>query len=212
MGGSLAVIGTFYQRHENTPLIAAALRAQTRRPDELWLIGEGDDDVAVMREQDWGCDARFVILPTPRDGNGRYAVIPYSHKINHALDRTSAEYVVYLDNGSLPAPRKYEAMAAALDSDPTIGAVYCGQHRTGVVDSFSHADRMVEDAYCVLNYTQVMHRRTVDRWTLEMRHADPDLADALFWRSLHATLGPFHPVAGGVLDEHHIADYKAAGL
>lgn len=211
MGGSLAVIGTFYKRHENTPLIAAAIRAQARKPDELWLIGEGDDDAAVMREQDWGCEPRILVLPTPRNGD-RYAVIPYSYKINHALDRTAAEYVVYLDNGSLPAPGKYAAMVAVLDREPTVGAVYCGQHRTGVVDVVSEANRIVEDAYCVLNYTQVMHRLTADRWTLDMRHADPDLADALFWRSLHETLGSFHPVEGGVLDEHHIAAYKAAGI
>lgn len=211
---TLAVIGTFYQRHENTPRIAAAIRAQTRQPDELWLMCEGEDDAAAIEAEDWGSALVNVLVePTPRAENGRYAVIPYSNKINMALGLTGADYIVYLDNGSLPHPEKYEHMAALLDADPTVGATYCGQHRTGYAEVNAYADGVVADAYCRLNYTQVMHRWTDDRWTLDMAHADPDLADAIFWRSLHASLGAFHPVAPGLLlDEHHIPSEKAAGI
>lgn len=211
---SLAVIGTFYRRWENTHALARAMNGQTRAVDDLWLMAEDGEDRHVLNGCLWRADAlHLVTLPTPRADDGQYAVIPYSHKINYALDRTQADYVVYLDNGSMPHPDKYRLMAKALDENPSWGAVYCGQRRTGYAPVDAHADGVVGDAYCRLNYTQVMHRRTSDRWTLDMAHANPDLADALFWRSLHASLGAFYPVAPGtLLDEHHIPSPKASGL
>src|SRR6185369_7701901 len=113
-----------------------------------------------------------------------------SHKINWALDRTEADLIVYLDNGSLPAPGKFAAMVPVAESS---GAAYCRQLRTGhTPGEYPTVKGAIDDAYCVLNYTQVMHRRTDDRWSLDMRNATPiDIADALFWRELHKSIGPF---------------------
>lgn len=210
----LAVIGTFYGRHERTPdLVTRVMVESTRSPDEFWIMCEGPDDAAAVPDAA-AADERvnLHILPTPTNGDG-YAVIPYSHKINWALDRTTADAIVYLDNGSMPHVLKYEVMARTLEQDVAIGAVYCGQRRTGFREVEHHAELPIADAYCVLNYTQVMHRRTDDRWTLDMQYARPDLADALFWRSLHQTLGEFHPVGiGHLLDEHHMEGAHAVGL
>lgn len=211
----LAVIGTFYRRWENNEAIINALLGQSRPADEHWIMCEDDEDTqnfVLARGVGSLPGLRLITLPTPRDADGRYEVIPYSHKINWSLDRTDADAIVYLDNGSLPAPDKYRAMLEGLESNPEWGATYCGQHRTGVSDHIFSAGDTIYDAFCVLNYTQVMHRRTDDRWTLDMEHADPDLADAHFWRSLHASLGPFYPVGDGVLDNHHMPSSKAAGL
>ena len=208
---TLAVIGTFYGRHDRTEALVRRVMESTRPPDEFWVMCESDEDARYVPRM-WKA-LHVQVLPTiMRDG--KYAEIPYSRKINWALDRTRADLIVYLDNGSMPDREKYELMAAALEEHPDWGAVYCGQHRTGHLDVLAHAGDVIEDAYCVLNYTQVMHRRTEDRWTLDMQYAAPmDLADALFWRSLHASLGAFHPVAAGrLLDEHHIESAKAVGL
>ncbi len=211
----LAVIGTFFRRYENNPLLITALLTQTRRADEHWIVCEDDADatefIRAMAVHGTLPGLRLVTLPTPKDGD-RYEVIPYSNKINWCLDRTEADAIIYLDNGSLPAPDKFRAMLAGLEDNPEWGATYCTQRRTGMSDTVSHANDVMNDAYCVLNYTQVMHRRTDDRWTLDMEHANPDLADALFWRSLHASLGPFYPVGDGILDEHHIPKAAAVGL
>lgn len=208
----LAVIGTFYRRWERNAEILMALHDQYRQADEHWLMVEDHFDakalVDAMAAVEWVPPGlRLITLPTPVE-DGRYAVIPYSHKINWALDRTEADAIVYLDNGSLPHREKFASMSHRLE---TANAVYCGQRRTGMIEADYPAEDVVADAYCVLNYTQVMHRRTDDRWTLDMAHADPDLADALFWRSLHESLGPFHPVEG-ILDTHHIPDRKAVGV
>lgn len=219
--GRLAVIGTFYRRWENTPALVNAV-VWDPRVSEVWLVCEDAFDAehldaALADNLAHGgsrvAEIHRVVLPTPRTEDGGYAVIPYSHKINYALDRSRADYIAYLDNGSMPHPDKYAIMAAELDQHPEWGAVYCGQRRTGYAEATDTADSPVTDAYCRLNYTQVMHRRTADRWTLDMAHADPDLADAIFWRDLHASLGTFWPAAPGrILDEHHIPSPKAAGL
>ena len=211
----LAVIGTFYRRHERTAeLLTRVMVESTRPPDEFWIMCEDEHDAAAVPEEA-ATDPRIrvQILHTPLDGGGRYSVIPYSNKINWALDRTDADAICYLDNGSMPSPDKFALMLEALEADPLIGAVYCGQQRTGHRNDTVHAGMVIPDAWCFLNYTQVMHRRTDDRWPLDMALADPDLADATFWRSLHVTLGPFHPVAiGQVLDHHHIAGMAAVGV
>lgn len=157
---------------------------------------------------------RIVEYPTPRTSDGDYAVLPYSYKINQALDLTAADGIVYLDNGSMPHPRKYELMAAELEAHPEYGAVYCSAYHSGVRELFIPATRVIENAYCVLNFTQVMHRPTSDRWTLDLSNGRPyDLADALFWRSLHKNLGSFYPVKfDKFLDVHRIEGYRAIGL
>jgi hypothetical protein len=218
---TLAVIGTFSGRHKNTfPLMHRLFGDGTRKPDEAWLMCETDQDATVIRDAlaelqtltGVTADPTIVVLPTPTAG-GTYTEIPYSRKINHALDRTGADLIVYLDNGSMPSPYKYQHMAAALENDPTIGAVYCTQKRTGYVNETFHADKVVENGNGQLNYTQVMHRYTSDRWTTDMQYANPDLADAMFWTALHERLGAFHP-AGGLFihDDHHMPGPHAAGI
>lgn len=177
MNGRVAAIITAYGERgkRNIDKITAALLAQTRTVDQVWLVTE---DMGL------GID-----LPTPRGEDGRYAVVPYAYKTNYALDRCDADYVFYVTDDSLPDPRKVEVMAGALDEHPDWGAVYCGQVRNGHTYD---ARETMHDAYCRVDHTQVMHRLTDDRWSLDMR--DMRLGDAVFWRKLHASLGPFYPV------------------
>jgi hypothetical protein len=155
---------------------------------------------------------QIVLLPTPQVEGG-YEVIPYSHKINWALDRSEADYFVYLDNGSMPAPEKFEAMARTLDENPGYHSTYCAQHRTGMRDEKFHLDGPLRNPYGRLNFTQVMHRVTACRWTLDMKHANPDLADAIFFRDLVTDHGAIYPADDPrVLDVHHIPSPAAGHL
>jgi beta-galactosidase GanA len=149
-------------------------------------------------------------LATPKNGE-KYAVIPYSNKINFALDNTDADLICYLDNGSMPHRKKYQIMAKTLEENPTWGAVYCSQHRTGFQDMVHLAEEPIPDPYAKVNYTQAMHRKTDKRWTLDMQYATPnDLADALFWQSLDTT---FYPVpTEEILDVHNMESQKASGV
>lgn len=201
-----------YGRHQNTyPLIERVLTS-SKIPDEIWIMCEGQDDFDVASaalDKLWRVNVTPILLPTPRDGD-RYAVIPYSNKINYALDRTKADAIVYVDNGSMPSETKFEVMLKALLDNPDWGAVYCTQKRTGYREEVHTASGIIPDGYCVLNYTQVMHRPTGVRWTTDMRNANPDLADAIFWRDLG---GPFHPVDGDTVhDTHHMNSAAAEGV
>jgi hypothetical protein len=199
---TVAVLATFYRRPEVVAPIAAALRAQTRPPDELWLLCETDEDAALLVAQQWPIAPRLVQLDCPRDGSGRPTQNPLAAELNFALDRTQADYVVYLPDDSLPEPRKIEAMAGALDEHPEWGAVYCAIIQTlpaGSKPRLCAANAVVPDAFRLLDMVQVVHRSTPDRWPLDV--ATLRLCDAYFWRSLHARLGAFYPVPE-VLDAH----------
>lgn len=206
----LALIGTFYQRHHRTQeLLHRVFEESSLVPDEVWLMCEGEDDYDALGDyREYG-----MVLSTPLNEDGSYAVIPYSNKINHALDLSDADLFVYLDNGSTPGIDKYRVMKQALDRNPEWGAVWCTQKRTGFAPMVVKADRVVHNAYSVLNYTQVMHRRCEARWTLDMQFANPDLADAMFWADLHKEFGPFHPAGGPAThDYHHIPSPAAVGV
>lgn len=154
---------------------------------------------------------RIVHLPTPQSG-GAYEVIPYSNKINWALDQTQADAVVYLDNGSMPAPEKYEVMLAGIDAGHQ--AVYCTQEFTGFASGFRGLVGPVEQPKGRLNFTQVMHTVGPERWTLDMKWANPDWADGLFFLDLIPRVGLIHPVGDPdkPLDFHHIPSPAAGHL
>lgn len=210
----LALIGTFYKRYENTyKLLHTIFKESSRIPDEVWLMCESAEDARQALDFVGHEQLIIKVLPTPKTEEGKYSVIPYSNKINWALDHTTADVITYLDNGSFPDPQKYDLMYNYLLDNPTHNVVYCSQERLGYINEFSLAKDVIPDAYCVLNYTQVMHRKTSDRWTLDMAHASPDLADAIFWRSLHASIGDFYPVnSERILDVHYISGPKAEGV
>jgi len=199
----LALIGTFYKRYDQSRACVERVLTSTRIPDEFWVMCETQEDADNLEMYFSPC-MRVVVLPTPKTGN-TYDVIPYSHKINYALDHTDADLIAYLDNGSMPHKEKYELMAEALE-ESDFGAVYCTQERTGFAPMISKADRVIADPFCVINYTQAMHRKTNVRWTLDMRNAVPDLADAIFWRDLKT---PFYPVGDEILDTHHMESSSA---
>lgn len=186
------------------------------------MICEAEEDVRVveealaeLKEMDllpikptgW----RFLQHPTPQT-DGKYDVIPYSNKINYALDRIQTDAVVYLDNGSMPTPEKYEIMMQGIEAGHD--AVYCAQQHTGFDTGLRGAHNVVTDPYCRLNFTQVMHTVGPERWTLDMRYANPDLADAMFFRDLVPRVHAFFPVgpADKPLDFHHIPSPAASNL
>jgi len=212
----LAAIATMYGRHDKTLPLLEQIFESSRVPDELWIMCEGidDADVAINSLKILGKESNgVVVLPTDLTALGQYAIIPYSHKINWVLNRTGADAIVYVDNGSMPSREKYQVMIEALENNPSWGAVYCSQTRSGIDSRTEWADRVVDNAYAVLNYTQVMHRKTDDRWTTNMAHANPDVADAMFWQSLHKSIGKFYPVDGErVHDWHHIPSHAAQGI
>lgn len=219
----LAVIGTFHGRLENTlPLLRRVLVESTRRPDEFWIMCEDGDDfntgwsalMDIYDEADDLSDGLHIkTLPTPRTERGAYSVIPYSHKINWALDRTQADVICYLDNNSMPHPDKYAAMTYGLACNQDWGAVYVTQKRTGYQDVVHGGTWVIENGSGQVNYTQFAHRPTADRWTENMTYANPDLADAMFLADLSKSLGPLYPVGGlDPLDEHRMDSAAAAGI
>lgn len=205
----LALIGTFYKRYPESQECIKRVLESSRIPDDIWIMVEDEEDADnILKITD---KVEVFIIPTPRDENGKYAIIPYSYKINWALDRLKADAYCYLDNGSLPHKDKYKLMEETLESNPDYRAVYCTQHRTGFQDFIHEAIDPIPEPYAKVNYTQVMHRPTKMRWPEHLQWADPnDLADAVFWESLNCTFYPVH--SNEILDVHNMESSKAAGL
>jgi len=201
----LSVIGTFYKRPEHLPRIAEALRSQTRKPDNLWLMyEEAPDGEALEAIDDWGIhplDVQIVPMAwaTHPDRN------PLAVAINIALDIDfRSDYFVYLTDDSLPAPDKYARMAATLDENPDYGSVYCSQDFGKLPTSAEwldapwgghsvrHATEPTDTPFGRVDHTQVMHRRCLARWPTA--RSDMRLSDACFFQDLVIETGPMMPV------------------
>lgn len=200
---SLAVIWTSFRRPWAYERIAASLAAQTRPADHIWVMFEARED----------CDPLALAVRDLYDAEGwqvypRSDENPLSYAINQALGMDRCDYITYLTDDSLPDPRKYEVMARALDENPDWGIVYCSQD-FGVASSpedwlaggrnigIRQAHPIEDQPFCVVDHTQVMHRRTKARWPLD--YGSRRLSDAHFWVDLVADLGPMHGI-GEVLD------------
>lgn len=217
----LAVVAPFHGRHNKTrALLKRVLVESTRVPDELWIIAGDQKDYDVVEKTVgdlWPPGLVLELYPTPRDEKGRYVEIPYSRCINHVLGKSGADVFCYLDNGSMPHPEKYRVMMEQLEHEPIGAGVYVTQHRTGYLDEIHYADKVIANGYGQVNYTQVAHFRSPDRWPLEMSLANPDLADAVFWSRLNERMGAFYPATldgdpSVVLDDHHMPSPAAAGI
>lgn len=219
----LAVIGTFYRRYERAfPLLTRLYVDSSRQPDEAWLMCETVEDAQALYAANeelyemellerWPAGLHIIVHPTPKL-DGKYLVIPYSNKINWALAHQTCDAIVYLDNNSMPGPDKYRVMLAELEAHENYGAVYCSQNRTGATCEKHLAIDVIPDGYGQVNYTQVMHRPTEDRWPTEMRLANPDLADAHFWSKLARSLGHLYPAGGtAIQDDHFFESHSVSG-
>lgn len=194
---TLAVVGTFYRRSWAVPRVAEALRAQTRKPDELWLMYEDPEDAPVLVKADWDAeDIAVQVRPQPSQN-------PLGVAINQAIDLSHADYIAYLTDDSLPLPDKYRQMAQALDENPEWGAVYCSQDfgkadspddwlAGGHQETVRRAAGPQAEPFAHVDHTQVMHRRVSARWP--MSYDDRRLSDAHFFRDLVAEVGPLMPV------------------
>lgn len=189
----------------------AALRAQTRPADELWVLTEDYGDYSAVIDT-WlagglPASVHFRDVNVPRDDAGRPTIIPPSLGINAVLDESKADYIAYLTDDSLPHPEKYERMVAALDGGAK--AVYCAQgygkapsqeewlDRIEKPSDFRHAGVPTEDPFCKVDHTQVAHVRTDARWPTDLSHMR--WADGTFFRDLVTRYGPLQPI-GEVLD------------
>lgn len=192
--GSLAVVGTFWRRPWAVPRIAAAIRAQVRQPDELWLMYEDPADERALRDEDWGRAVTRIVPYLPPHGE-----TPFAHGINVALDRTEASHIAYLTDDSLPDPMKYELLLEAADG----GAAYCSQDYGEATDpdhwlaggehrGARHADRPIDAPFCVVDHTQVLHPASPDRWPTGW--GDRKVADGRFFSLLVERFGPLRPV------------------
>jgi GT2 family glycosyltransferase len=205
----LAVVGTFYHRQDDIPALSAAIRAQTRAPDEIWWMHEVPADGDALRAADWGPSALHVVnVAIPRGDDGAPLVTPFAPLINRALDSTTADLIVYLTDDSLPEPDKYHAMAEALEEHPDRGAVFCWQSNRagGRVHTINAGGGRDPVRYGWLDHTQVMHRATALRWPEDITALHD--ADWWYFRALAVGLGPIYAVPR-VLDT---SDRRTDGL
>lgn len=162
------------------------------------MFDRQDEAIPLVSER-WPGQARTLWCPVP-DG-----VVPPSFQINLALADVTADYVLYLTDDSLPYPSKIERMAGALDEHPEWGSVYCSQTygTAATPDAWAalaleplpgtrHASGEMPDPFCRVDHTQVMHRRSDDRWPEGME--DIRFSDGRFFQALVNRFGPMQPV------------------
>ena len=185
--------------------VRKAIRSVMDQSYQHWQIIVTDDasneeTLGGIREE-FGADTRCHLLVTPDrlpDGPRPTGNVRAVDRINDAIPLVTGDIVHYLPDDDWFWPGRFEAFNEVF-SDPGV-MMACGGLRYADGVHLSPADGIypgtdVLDPYCVLDQTQVAHRREcftkVPRWsTTDIAYA----ADGLFYRHLcQAGYGPIRP-------------------
>lgn len=206
----VSVILTTYNRPQLCRQAISSVRMQTYPAFELLIIDDGSHPAAraeVRSTLEAYDDPRLRWLQTGRTDEERLSMTSYCAAINVGLHEARGEYITYLCDDDLYAPRRLEVMVDYLDSHPEAHVVY-GMQRMVIVDAdtgefLSHSwlnGRPTEEpcmrpipqppdtrqAAMRIDHSSIMHRRAcldkVGLWPTELEHQST--GDAAFFHKL----------------------------
>jgi GT2 family glycosyltransferase len=115
---TISVLVPTYRRPADLKRCLAALRAQTRAPDEVLVVARPEDEATQRRLAVEAKSAnRFVLRVVETGAGGQVAAL------NRGLDAASGEIVAITDDDAAPRVDWLERIAAAFSSDPRLGAL-----------------------------------------------------------------------------------------
>jgi glycosyltransferase involved in cell wall biosynthesis len=213
---AVSVLLTSYNRSRFLPQAVESVLAQTMTDWELIILDDcsSDPGVADYLATIWHHPQVIVYKSAVREEN-RADVCRYAEQINTGLKLASGRCVTYLCDDDWYAPNRLEVMSAMLDAGPSIGVVYGRQgtaDEAGNLTGYRDFEPVVTDAYCRVDHSSVMHTAEAGvkagGWDDSPEHWR--IADAVFWRRLHAAGYSFHRVPGDdPLDFHR---FHGAGV
>jgi glycosyltransferase involved in cell wall biosynthesis len=175
--GTISVVITTYNRAALLPTAIESVLAQTRPPDELIVVDEGNPEQtrAVVERYPQAC-----YLWKDKEG---LAVAR-----NTGMRAATGDYINFLDDDDWFAPRKLEAQSALLDAQPDLDLVYCrleratapgvtsGQYLRGHRPPPDPVAALLRENY-ILAHAPLIRRRRL----LEVGGFDPDPGMAEDW-------------------------------
>jgi len=178
---------------------------QTYREFELIVLDDNSDDPEQHRLLEY-CDRhpkcrvwRSDVTASERGKKVRYAVLA-----NVGLRLAAGEYITYLCDDDFYYKERLKRMVARLDRDG-VQAVYGTQALLvdGQVTGYRAAVEVLEDAFCKVDHSSVMHTKAVANQVGGWDESPQNwrFADGVFWRKLNQAGHAFHPI-NEVLDAH----------
>ena len=160
-------------RPENLKRALASVAAQSRRPDKVVVVNDGQESIKDIVEE-FSNRLAIALLHTEHPYSGA------STARNLGLDALDTPLVSFLDDDNLMWPRWIERAVAFLDSDPKVDIIYGAQLRDVEFSSTAKNwflvpfdfERLKRGNYVDLN--QIMHRASAIRF-------DPALKRLIDW-------------------------------
>lgn len=201
----VSVVLTTLNRPDWLEFAIESVLTQTYEDFELLILDDNSDNPGQSKVLDRYTDnpkcmvARSRIAEVDRKKKVRYAVLA-----NVGLKMAKGEYITYLCDDDYYLPRRLELMVARLDQGDA-KAVYGSQLmiRDGETVGTRQAWAVLNDAFCVVDHSSVMHTAEVARevggWDEDPQHWGH--ADGIFWRRLNQAGYKFYPIKE-ILDVH----------
>ena len=207
---AVSVLLTSYNRNHFLPQAVESVLGQTMTDWELIILDDNSSDplVACYLRDIWH-HPKVIIFKSAVTEDERASLCRYAVQANTGLALASGRYVTYLCDDDWYAPQRLEKMTAMLDANPAIGVVYgrqavCGADGGGPL-SFRDGPDVLDDAYCRVDHSSVMHTAEAGRkaggWDTSPEYWST--GDAVFWRRLHAAGYSFHRVPGDEPLDYH---------
>lgn len=159
-----------------------------------WELLIGDDSDPQRGLSDLPPDHRIFPIWMGTTAEERQRTCRYATVINFLFRHARGRYITYLCHDDLYTPTRLERMIAKLAEGNNV--VYGSQQMIGSIDAWRPADRVLDDAYHVVDMNSVTHTREA----FEEVHGWDDSADlwrdadAHFWRRLTGAGYQFVPV------------------
>lgn len=212
MGGKVSAIITSYNRPKMVVEAIESVLRQTYEKRELILCDDGSNEETRKAFEPYLSrpDVKYYQSDVTEEERARTKWARFAKQINQGFNLSTGDYITYLCDDDLFLPRRFEVMAGYLDAHPDVHVVYAHQLMVVVRDGRTYkigvrpsGNPILDDPFCVIDHSSVMHRRecfeAVGGWPED---TPPGIgADGYFWRKLTGAGWKFYPV-GQVLDIH----------
>ncbi|WP_044043890.1 glycosyltransferase family 2 protein [Caballeronia insecticola] len=114
----VSVVVPTYRRPADLKRCLAALRAQTRMPDEVLVIARAEDDATARRLAiELKSASRFALRVIDTGAGGQVAAL------NRGLESAEGDIIAITDDDAAPHPDWIERIARAFEADERLGAI-----------------------------------------------------------------------------------------
>lgn len=203
----VSIILTSYNKPLYVGQSIESVLQQTEEDWELFIMDDNSNEETSRVIHSYLRDPRIFYMNSGIKDDKRFQTTRYAALINHAIPRTTGEYLTYLTDDTVYMPNRLQVMLDFFYNNPNVEILYSSQKMQHLNrnDEISFvleikAEEILTHAANVVDHCSVMHSRKIAEkvfshygcyWNIDPKYWFN--ADAVFWTRLN-NFAPFYPI------------------